>query len=64
MKLLNEMLNHFSEEVSTDGDKEIIRVGLQIDLFHFICISYYLLTKQKCNCLKMRRLTDRYCSEI
>ncbi|CAL8328760.1 unnamed protein product [Lota lota] len=25
VKLLNEMLNHFSAEVSTDGDKEIIR---------------------------------------
>ncbi|XP_059902930.1 ADP-ribosylation factor-binding protein GGA3-like [Gadus macrocephalus] len=25
VKLLNEMLNHFSEDVSTDGDKEIIR---------------------------------------
>uniref|UniRef100_A0A8C4Z2A2 Golgi associated, gamma adaptin ear containing, ARF binding protein 3a n=1 Tax=Gadus morhua TaxID=8049 RepID=A0A8C4Z2A2_GADMO len=25
VKLLNEMLNHFSEEVSTDGDKDIIR---------------------------------------
>lgn len=31
VKLLNEMLAHFSPEDSTDGDKEIIRVGILLD---------------------------------
>lgn len=27
VKLLNEMLSHFSRDQSTDGDKELIKVG-------------------------------------
>lgn len=31
VKLLNEMLAHFSPEDSTDGDKELIRVRSSLD---------------------------------
>lgn len=35
VKLLNEMLAHFSTEDSTEGDKEIIRVSMCIILMNF-----------------------------
>lgn len=48
VKLLSEMLNHFSPEVSTDGDKEIIRVGPHVNSVHFkFLFAFHWLTKLK-----------------